>query len=293
MNDKWKSLIELVVNEEEDKAKELFHEIAVDESRKIYENLIDEEDLADIDEASKEEEAVEEATDEKVEEAEKTEESKSEEAVEEATDEVEETLAGDQTADMIDDIKADEVGITAEDDDDGEEPEADADAMSDEMGVDGEEGKMDDDDAERMEDELMDLQTAIDDLRSEFEQMTGKEDEAPAEEPAPEMEPEMEATEEVAVEGEKAVDEAEAVEEDKVEEDKTEEVVEYTQKAPAPVTSSEASASPVAKAQPGGIKTANKEEASKSAPKAKVSDAGNKNKPGAKQALSPAPKAKA
>jgi len=142
MNDKWKSLIELVVNEEEDKAKELFHEIAVDESRKIYENLIDEEDLADIDEASKDE-AVEEATDEKVEEAEKTEESKSEEAVEEATDEVEETLAGDQTADMIDDIKADEVGITAEDDDEGEEPEADADAMSDEMGVDGEEGKMD------------------------------------------------------------------------------------------------------------------------------------------------------
>ena len=89
MNDKWKSLIELVVNEEEDKAKELFHEIAVDESRKIYENLIDEEDLADIDEASEEtkEEAVEEATDEAVEEAEQTEESKSEEAVEEASEE--------------------------------------------------------------------------------------------------------------------------------------------------------------------------------------------------------------
>ena len=48
MNDKWKSLIELVVNEEEDKSKDLFHEIAVDESRKIYENLIDEEDLADV-----------------------------------------------------------------------------------------------------------------------------------------------------------------------------------------------------------------------------------------------------
>ena len=78
-----------------------------------------EEDLADIDEASEEtkEEAVEEATDETVEEAEQTEESKSEE-VEEASDEaVEETVAGDQTADMIDDIKADEVGMTAEDDD--------------------------------------------------------------------------------------------------------------------------------------------------------------------------------
>ena len=149
MNDKWKSLIELVVNEEEDKAKELFHEIAVDESRKIYENLIDEEDLADIDEAS--DEAVDEAKDETVEEAEQTEESKSEE-VEEASDEaVEETVAGDQTADMIDDIKADEVGMTAEDDDDGEEPEADADAMSDEMGMDSEEDKMDDDDAERQE----------------------------------------------------------------------------------------------------------------------------------------------
>ena len=38
------------------KLKDLFHEIAVDESRKIYENLIDEEDLADIDEASDEDE---------------------------------------------------------------------------------------------------------------------------------------------------------------------------------------------------------------------------------------------
>ena len=113
MNDKWKSLIELVVNEEEDKAKDLFHEIAVDESRKIYENLIDEEDLADIDEAS--DEAVDEAKDETVDEAEETKESTDE--VEEASEEkVEENFSDDETADMVADIKADEVGMEEADD---------------------------------------------------------------------------------------------------------------------------------------------------------------------------------
>ena len=58
MSDKWKDLIDLIVNEEEDKASELFHEIVIESSREIYENLITSEDLvdeADVDETSENE----------------------------------------------------------------------------------------------------------------------------------------------------------------------------------------------------------------------------------------------
>ena len=48
MSEKFNQLIELFIAEEEDKAKELFHEIVVEKSREIYEGLIDEEDLENI-----------------------------------------------------------------------------------------------------------------------------------------------------------------------------------------------------------------------------------------------------
>ena len=79
MSDKWKQLIDLVVNEEEDKASELFHEIVIENSREIYGNLINDE------------------------------------AVEE--DSVEE-VSSDEVDNFIDDIKADEEGVREEDDDD-------------------------------------------------------------------------------------------------------------------------------------------------------------------------------
>ena len=192
---------------------------------------------------------------------------------------------------MVADIKADEVGM-GEDDDDGEEPEADAGDMADDMGLDAGEEKMDPEDAERMEDEILDLQTAIDDLRSEFENMTG--DEAPADDmeaPAEtDMEPEMDMEPEEAVAFES--DEAEVEEAKDEEVDEAEQVVEYTQKAPAPVTSEggDGKSGPVAKQQKGGMTTPKKEEAGSKAATAKVDDAGNSNKPGGKQSLSPAPK---
>ena len=40
---KFESLLELLINEENDKAEALFHEIVVEKSRDIYENLADEE----------------------------------------------------------------------------------------------------------------------------------------------------------------------------------------------------------------------------------------------------------
>lgn len=42
-NKKYEQLIDLIINEQEDKARELFHEIVVEKSREIYENIMDEE----------------------------------------------------------------------------------------------------------------------------------------------------------------------------------------------------------------------------------------------------------
>ena len=42
---KYEQLIEFIINEQEDKARELFHQIVVEKSRDIYESLIDEEDF--------------------------------------------------------------------------------------------------------------------------------------------------------------------------------------------------------------------------------------------------------
>ena len=50
MSEKFNELIELIISEENDQAKELFHEIIVDKSRSIYESLIDEDEVVDEDE---------------------------------------------------------------------------------------------------------------------------------------------------------------------------------------------------------------------------------------------------
>ena len=94
-NNKFESLLELLINEENDKAEALFHEIVVEKSRDIYENLADEEVTAEAKEETKEEvketeaseEAkVEETAEEKVEETAK-EDDKVEETSEESKDE--------------------------------------------------------------------------------------------------------------------------------------------------------------------------------------------------------------
>jgi len=42
-NKKFEQLIDLIINEQDEKARELFHEIVVDKSREIYESIMDEE----------------------------------------------------------------------------------------------------------------------------------------------------------------------------------------------------------------------------------------------------------
>ena len=47
MTNKFESLLELLINEENEKAEALFHEIVVEKSRDIYEGLADEDTKAD------------------------------------------------------------------------------------------------------------------------------------------------------------------------------------------------------------------------------------------------------
>lgn len=64
MKTKYEQLIEFIINEDEDKARALFHEIVVEKSREIYESLIDEEDLEEAMGGDDVEEMVDEITDE-------------------------------------------------------------------------------------------------------------------------------------------------------------------------------------------------------------------------------------
>jgi len=56
MSTKFEQLLDLIVNEESEKAQELFHAIVVEKSREIYENLIAEEAEEEMDEAADDEE---------------------------------------------------------------------------------------------------------------------------------------------------------------------------------------------------------------------------------------------
>ena len=72
---KFEEMLERLVNEDREGAEELFHEIVVEKSREIYENLLEDEE---VEETTDEE--VDEATDEEVDEA-------TEDDLDESTDE--------------------------------------------------------------------------------------------------------------------------------------------------------------------------------------------------------------
>ena len=111
MSTKFEQLLDLIVNEESEKASELFHAIVVEKSREIYENLIAEE---------AEEESVEEAEedqDESVEEAEEDQDESVEENMDledsysmEADEEDPMSASGDATDDFGSEIGGDDMG---------------------------------------------------------------------------------------------------------------------------------------------------------------------------------------
>jgi len=138
---KFEQLIEYVINDEEDKARELFHEIVVEKSRNIYEELMAEEDL---DEAKHEEDDEEEVT----------------EAAEDDEEMTEGMMGGDQSDDLIDEIESEEEGVSMEADDEMD------------MEIDDEEGLADEGD---LEDRVVDLEDKLDELMAEFEALMGGE----------------------------------------------------------------------------------------------------------------------
>lgn len=158
----FESLLEYIVNGEQAKAEELFHQLVVAKSREIYENILEDEMKdEEIDEASdeEEEESVEESSDD-------DEDDSVEEAVEEDDDEVEEMF----------NFEAD--------DDEGEDDDAvggdgDASDMGDELGPDGETDddgmEFGDHDEEGEEPTMMDLKSDIEELKDMFAQMLAAE----------------------------------------------------------------------------------------------------------------------
>jgi len=143
---KFEQLIEYVINDEEAKARELFHDIVVEKSRQIYEEMREEEAVEEAKEEEELEEAKEGEGEEELEEAkhDKDEEDKVEESMDE-------TMGGDQSDDLIDDIEMEEQGMSMEGE--GEEAMADAD----------------------LEDRVVDLEDKLDELMAEFEALMGDE----------------------------------------------------------------------------------------------------------------------
>ena len=187
-NNKFEQLIELFINEDEKKAKELFHDIVVEKSRDIYADLIKEDEVEDIEENTEEE--VEEATDE----------------------EVEEDLGGNETEDLINDIESDEEGLANEEHDGATDEEVD-----------------------ELSDAIADLQKQFDDIVAMNDLETG--DDAEGED---DMDMEMDMEEPMDMED----DMEESVAEEKI--------VEYKEKAPAPVSGEEASVNKTEMKTPGG-----------------------------------------
>jgi hypothetical protein len=140
---RFEQLIEYVINDEEAKAKELFHQIVVEKSRAIYEDLMDEDT---VEEELEEDNAM------------------GEEPTEVDTD-MSEDIGGSQAQDMIDDVEAEEQGM-AEDETDSEFDDGAEEAGKD-LTHDIEAGH---DDGE-LENRVVDLEDKLDELMAEFEAM--------------------------------------------------------------------------------------------------------------------------
>jgi len=143
----FEQLIEYVINDEDAKAKELFHQIVVSKSRQIYENLMQEGE----NDMGMTPDAVD-------------------------TDMDESMMGGSQTEEMIHDVEMEEKGMMETDDEDEEKIDFD-----DEAEEDGEDFTKDmEHDHDEMggdepasKDDVMDLADKLDELMAQFEDMMG------------------------------------------------------------------------------------------------------------------------
>jgi hypothetical protein len=143
MSTKFEKLLDYLINEEHDKADELFHEIVVEKSRQIYENLIAEEDDEDKE--------MDESEDDQ------------DESVDEAEDDENESV--DENMEL-----EDSYGFEDEDKKDGFDPEDDDDAtgtLGQEIGMD----RSEEDPEEQEDSAMMGIKDAIAELEAAFAQL--------------------------------------------------------------------------------------------------------------------------
>ena len=136
---KFETLIDLIINENEEQARALFHDIVVEKSREIYEDIMN--------------------------------------------DEMDEGMGG-QVGQMMDEISAEEEGMTEE-----EEEEIDFDDEGDDDIVDIEAD--DDMDDEGVEDRLISIEDKLDQLMAEFEEIMGNNDDEMADDDMADADDEM------------------------------------------------------------------------------------------------------
>lgn len=275
---KFEQMLEKLTADDRAGAEALFHEIVVEKSRSIYENLL-ETDLADI---AVEETAVEEAKkDKEMKKADKEDSKEKEEMKKESTEEVaaETTqevapvavapvtaeVGGDASDDMIADIEDDKDA-----EDKGEEKPAAAD----------------------MEDKIVDLEDAVEELKAEFEKLMSNEgDKEDAKDGEGDKEAEKEAVatevqpnaEEVAPVATSALGTQPIQSEDKSEREKMREYVDKVAVKHADHSDNAKSPTPKQAKPMGGkaVDIVGSEEKGRPAPKAEKNDAGNINVPGA------------
>jgi hypothetical protein len=143
---RFEQLIEYVINDEEAKARELFHDIVVEKSRQIYENIMAEEADEELDEGA----------DEDIEEG---------------------MMGGDAADDLIDDVEMEEesdMNMEAE----GDDLDAEFDDGAEEAGSDlTHDLEADHDSGEAAtKDDIMNLEDKLDQLMAEFEDLMGGDD---------------------------------------------------------------------------------------------------------------------
>lgn len=140
---KFEQLIEYVINDEDAKARELFHDIVVTKSREIYENLMQEEADEELDEGADE-------------------------------DLDEDAMGGDASDDLIDDIEADEeqdMSMEGEDPDGDAEFDDEAEQAGDDLTGDIETAHDDNGGETATKDDILNLEDKLDQLMSEFEDL--------------------------------------------------------------------------------------------------------------------------
>jgi hypothetical protein len=151
MTSKFEQLIEFVINDEEAKAKELFHDIVVEKSREIYENLMDESQELDEESTHDEDDKAEKAGEKVTKDIEYDD---KKDRMDEEEEELDEMMGGDASDDLIDDVEAEEQGMQ-------EEEEMDIEMDAEESGD------------ENLEDRVVDLEDKLDELMAEFEALMG------------------------------------------------------------------------------------------------------------------------